>query len=244
MTTYPDITAPSGTGGASEPVTSTRVDWAPVPKVNLLPPEIVDGRRLAGLKKLLGGGLLVVVAACAGGTAWAQAGVGSAQTDLDAAHARGTVLQSEQAEYAQVPRILGLIDTAAAARGKAMADDVLWYGFLSDLSLSTPTGVSLQTLEMTMDGSAAPGSATDPLAPTGVGQVTFTGKAQHFPDVAAWLEAVGAVHGLDGSTLQSATRATNGAPAGGTAGGDAITFTSTIQVTSKALTHRYDRKAD
>jgi Tfp pilus assembly protein PilN len=249
MTTYPDITAPSstvprGTGGPSEAVTSTRVDWAPSPKVNLLPPEIVDGRRLAGLKKLLGGGLLVVVVACAGAGAWAQAGVSSAQTNLDAVHTRGTVLQSEQAKYVQVPRILGLIDTAAAAREKAMADDVLWYGFLSDLSLTTPTGVSLQTLEMTIDGSAAPGSATDPLTPTGLGQVTFTGKAQHFPDVAAWLEAVGRVHGLDGATLQTATRATNGGPGGGTAGGDAITFTSTIQVTSKALTHRYDRKAD
>lgn len=238
MTTYPDVTAP-GAGGPSETVTSARVDWAPVPKVNLLPPEIAEGRRLGRLKKMLGAGLVVVAAGCVGAAAWAQSGVSAAQADLDAAHGRGAVLQREQAKYAQVPRVLGLIDDAAAARERAMADDVLWYGFLSDLSLTTPKGVSLQTLELTLDDGAAAGS-TDALTPAGLGHVTFSGKAQHFPDVASWLEAVGSVHGLDGSTLQTATRGSGG----GTSSSNAITFTSTIQVTSKALTHRYDRKAD
>jgi Tfp pilus assembly protein PilN len=244
MTTYPDVTAPGGAAGPSEAVTTARVDWAPVPKVNLLPPEIVEGRRLIRLKKVLGGGLLVVVASCAGAAVWAQAGVSSAQEELDAAHARGAVLQSEQAKYAQVPRILALIDDAAAARERAMADDVLWYGFLSDLSLTTPKGISLQSLEMTIDDGASSPAAGDPLTPSGLGHVTFSGKAQHFPDVAAWLEAVATLHGLDGSTLQTATRGANGGTTGGTTGGNGITFTSTIQVTSKALTHRYDRKAD
>jgi Tfp pilus assembly protein PilN len=238
MTTYPDVTAP-GARGPAETVTSTRVDWAPVPRVNLLPPEVVEGRQLARLKKMLGGGLLVIAAACVGAALWAQSGVAAARADLDAAHGREAVLQREQAKYAQVPRVLGLIDDTAAARERVMADDVLWYGFLSDLSLTTPKGVSLQTLEMTLDDAASTGS-TDPLTPAGLGHVTFSGKAQHFPDVAAWLEAVGSVHGLDGSTLQTATRGSGG----GTSSSNAITFTSTIQVTSKALTHRYDRKAD
>ena len=242
MTTYADVTAAPGSGGPTEAVTSARVDWAPVPKVNLLPPEIVEGRGLVRLKKLLAGGLLVVVGSCAGAAVWAQGGVASAQEGLDAAHAQGALLQAEQAKYAQVPRILGLIDDAAAARERAMAHDVLWYGFLSDLSLTTPKGVSLQNLEMTMDDTGAPGAAADPLTPAGLGHVTFSGKAQHFPDVAAWLEAVGSVHGLDGSTLQTATRGAGGD--GGATSGSGITFTSTIQVTSKALTHRYDRKAD
>jgi Tfp pilus assembly protein PilN len=243
MTTYPDITAPGGAGGPSEAVSTARVDWAPVPKVNLLPPEIVEDRRLTRLKKVLGGGLLVVVAACAGGVAWAQAGVSAAQEDLDAAHARGALLQQEQAKYAQVPRILGLMDDAAADRERAMTDDILWYGFLSDLSLTTPRGVSLQSLEMTLDDGTSSPPSSDPLTPAGIGHVTFSGKAQHFPDVAAWLEAVATLHGLDGSALQTATRGSNGTTSG-TTGGNGITFTSTIQVTSNALTHRYDRKAD
>jgi Tfp pilus assembly protein PilN len=243
MTTYADVAA-GGSGGPAAAVVSARVDWAPVPKVNLLPPEIVEGRGFVRLKRLLAAGLLVVVGSCAGAAVWAQAGVASAQEGLDAAHAQGALLQAEQAKYAQVPRILGLIDDAGAARERAMAEDVLWYGFLSDLSLTTPKGVSLQSLEMTMDDTGATGAAADPLTPAGLGHVTFSGKAEHFPDVATWLEAVGSVHGLDGSTLQTATRGTTGDTSGGTPGGGAITFTSSIQVTSKALTHRYDRKAD
>ncbi|HVN11223.1 MAG TPA: PilN domain-containing protein [Kineosporiaceae bacterium] len=242
MTTYPDVAAPGGAPGAPEPVSATRVDWAPVPRVNLLPPEIVEARSLGRLKKVLGGALVVVLASCAGAVAWAQSGVASAQAGLDAAQARTAILRTQQAKYAQVPRILALIDSAAAAREQAMRQDVLWYGFLSDLSMTTPKGVLLENLEMTMSSGTTTATAADPLTPSGIGQVTFSGTAQHFPDVAAWLEAVGTVHGLDGSTLQTAAR--NPGTGGSTTGGDGITFTSTIQVTSKALTHRYDRKAD
>jgi Tfp pilus assembly protein PilN len=243
MTTFPDLTTSQHSGPVGAPATtSTRVDWAPVPRVNLLPPEIVEGRRLARLKRVLGGTLVAVVAGCACAVVWAQLGVSSAQDDLDAAEARGTALQAQQAQYSQVPRITDLIDTTTTARQTAMSNDVLWYGFLSDLSLTAPKSVSLTSLEVTLLDSTAPaGAPTDPLAPSGMGQVSFSGKANHFVDVASWLNAVGSVHGLDGSTLQTATRGVQG---GATGKGGPITFTSTVQVTDKALTHRYDRKAD
>jgi hypothetical protein len=244
MTTYPDVTAAPQPGPAPEPTTSssTRVDWAPVPRVNLLPPEIVDGRRMGQLKRMLGGTLAVVVAGCAAAVVWAQLDVSSAQDQVDAAQARSTMLQTEQAKYAAIPRINNLIDTATTSRQTAMSSDVLWYGFLSDLSMTTPKGVSLISLEVALDDSSAPSSGVpDPLATSGIGHVSFSGKASHFVDIAGWLNAVGSVHGLDRSTLQTATRGVDGAAAGK---GGPITFTSTVQVTTKALTHRFDRKAD
>jgi hypothetical protein len=242
MTTYPDVTAPQQ-GAPAPSSTSTRVDWAPVPKVNLLPPEILEGRRLTQLKRVLGGVLVVVAAGCAGAVVWAQAGVSSAQDEVDAAQARAATLQAQQAKYAEVPRITGLIDTATTARQTAMGQDVLWYGFLSELSMTTPKGVSLVSLEVALDDSSQPsGPPADPLTPSGIGHVTFSGKAGQFPDIAGWLDAVGGIDGLDGSSLQTATRGDGQAGAATPAG--PITFTSTVQVTSKALTHRYDRKAD
>jgi Tfp pilus assembly protein PilN len=232
MTTFPDVTAP----GRTETVTSARVDWAPVPKVNLLPAEIVQARRLAALKRVLAGGVVAVALLCAGGTAWAQAGASAAQDELDAVQARGATLRAEQARYAAVPKLLDLIQSAGAARERAMRQDVLWYGILSDLAVTTPKGVTLNGLQVAVD---KPAATTDPLVPAGLGTLTFTGSAQRFPDVAAWLDAVARIHGLDGSALQSATRA----EAGGAVSG-AVDFTTTITVTSKALTHRYDRKAD
>ena len=239
MTAFPEVSAP---GAPTTTTTGARVDWAPVPRVNLLPTEILQARRTAGVKRVLAGAVVLTLAACVGAVVWAQAGVSAAQEDLDATQARGVILRAQQAKYAQVPTTLAVIDATSTAREQAMANDVLWYGLLSDLALTTPKGVTLDTLSITLDAApvspapAAAGSAgTDPLTPAGIGTVSFSGEAAHFPDVAAWLESVATLHGLDGSTLQNATKAT-GAAAG-------VTFASTIKVTSKALTHRYDRKA-
>ena len=75
---------------------------------------------------------------------------------MDVAQARAAQLQAQQAKYAEVPRLTGLIDTATTARQTAMAQDVLWYGFLSDLSLTTPKGVSLLTLQVALNDTSAP----------------------------------------------------------------------------------------
>jgi Tfp pilus assembly protein PilN len=240
MTAFPEVSAP---GAPTTTTAGARVDWATVPKVNLLPPEILQSRRMAGVKRVLAGVVVVTLAACVGGVVWAQGGVGAAQDELDAVQARGASLRAQQAKYAQVPPTLAVIDATATAREQAMAQDIPWYGLLSDLALTTPKGVKLDTLSVTLDAAtvAAPAAAaaaapgTDPLTPAGIGSVSFTGEAAHFPDVAAWLESVATLHGLDGSTLQSATRAAGS--------GGLVSFSSTIKVTSKALTHRFDRKA-
>jgi Tfp pilus assembly protein PilN len=232
MTTFAE--APSAS--RAQAVTSARVDWAPVPKVNLLPREILQTRRLTGIKRALAGAVAAVVLVCAGATAWAHAGASAAQDDLDAVQAKGAAMRAEQARYAGVPKLLNVIQAAGAARERAMSNDVLWYGFLSDLAVITPKGVTLNGLQASMDQTAP---TNDPLVPTGLGTVTFTGTAEQVPDVAAWLDAVAHSHGLDGSTLQTITRDDARGGTGGT-----LSFTTTVSVTSKALTHRYDRKAD
>ena len=222
--------------GRTDAVTSARVEWAPVPKVNLLPREVLQARQLAGLKRVLAGAVAAVVLACVAATVWAQAGASAAQGELDAAQAKGAELRTEQARYAAVPKLLNLIQAAGAARERAMSQDVLWYGFMSDLAVTTPKGITLNGMQVSLD---KPTVNTDPLVPTGLGTVTFTGTAKHVPDVAAWLDAVAHIHGVDGSSLQSVTRDD---ATGGRAG--TLNFTTTVQVTSEALTHRYDRKAD
>jgi hypothetical protein len=233
MTTFAEApAAPNRT----EAVNSARVDWAPVPKVNLLPPEILQARRLVALKRLLAGAVAAIVLVCIGATVWAQLRASAAQDELDAVQARGATLRGEQARYAAVPKLLNLIQAADGARERAMSQDVLWYGFMSDLAVTTPEGITLSGLQVSLD---KPTVNTDPLVPTGLGTVTFTGTAKHVPDVAAWLDAVAHIHGVDGSTLQTVTRED-------TKHGDSspLNFTTSVTVTSNALTHRYDRKAD
>jgi Tfp pilus assembly protein PilN len=235
--------------------------WAPVPQVDLLPSEILDARRFRTLQRRLAVAALSVVALCGLGVVRAQAGVVSARHDLATIQAEGARLQVQQARYAGVPKALTELDRVKAAREEALATDVAWYRFLTDLSVNTPAGTQLTSVSITMGGSSSP--AGSPLTPAGLGAVTVQGTALAFTDVAAWLDAVDRVHGLAGSGLSSAVREGGGASAGtsgpgavsGTVSGGSptgsaasgatvrITFNGTAVIVPAALSHRYDRKA-
>lgn len=222
-------------------LTPTPVEWARVPRVNLLPLEIIEQRRLRRTQQILAVVAAVVVVAAGAGALLAARQVTVAQEKLDAEQARTTALQQRERVYAEVPRVLAAVDAARAGRERALGQDVAWYRFLNDLAVATPRNVNLATLTVTL-AEAPPGAGgTDALAPSGIGEVSVTGTAGQFPDVATWLTQVAGVHGMDASRLQSASR--GGAEAAAAASGP-VEFATKVLVTQKALTHRYDRKAD
>lgn len=230
------------------PAVST-VDWAPVPRVNLLPPEILAARGFRKVQLWLLAAVVVVLALIVGCVVWAQARVGDAEARLAVTTARSAQLHRQEAQYAEVPRLSAAVESAKAARQTALDQDLLWYRLMSDIALAAPANVWLTTMNVTLmtgpgvaGGSGKPPTSTtatgaDPLVPTGIGKVTVTGTAGDYPDVAAWLDALARVHGLDGATLQSATRES------ATGSGEQLQFSTQIVISSGALSHRYDRKA-
>jgi len=221
----------------------TTVGWASVPRVNLLPAELIAARGLRKVQQLLALAVVVTLALIACMFVWAQNGVETAQTELTGEQAKTALLQQEQAKYIDVPKVLGQIDAAQTAEQTAMASDIAWYTYLYDLSTVTPSRVSLTALTATvgMPGatSAQPGTS-GPLSTSGVGQVTVAGTAATFSDVAAWLDSIDQVKGLDASMLDTAireetTKTSSTLPT--------VSFTTHITVTDDAFTHRYDRKA-
>lgn len=225
------------TAAVHEPATRTPVAWATVPKVNLLPPEVIEGRRFRRTKVHLGATVLAAVLAGLGATAWASYQVGQAEDEKALVDARRVQLTAEVAGYSEVPRVLAELDSAGAAREQAMATDVLWYRFLDELALATPATVSLTGLDLSVNTDGAV-TGSDPLADISYGEVTVDGKTTQMPEVAAWLTSVSALHGLDVTRLQTATRAEESAE-----DGEPISFTSAVGITTDALSHRYDRKA-
>lgn len=213
--------------------TPTRPSWASIPKVNLLPPEIMENRRFAALKRRLLVVLLLVLAGGAAATWWAGTRVDAAQQELDAARARTSTLQAEKAKYAEVPQVTAAVDAALTVRQQAMAADVLWYRYLNDVALATTSDVYLTSMTATLKG-ATPTPGADPLTPAGIGTVEISGTAGSLPSVATWMEALDQITGIKGSVLLSASR--------GDGEGD-ITFSTTSVLTTDALSHRYDRKA-
>jgi Tfp pilus assembly protein PilN len=215
-----------------------RVDWAVVPRVNLLPLELLDARRFRRVQVGLGVGILCVAGLLGAGTVWAQGRTSAAADTLAQTHNETLALQQQQLRYAEVPKVKAELEASRTARERALGADVLWYRFLTDLAVNTPEGTVLSSVTIATNGTTIETAATGPLTPAGLGTVTVEGEANRFVDVAAWLDAAGRVNGLTGTKLSAATRSV------GVSGAAAkITYSGTAVITSAALSHRYDRKA-
>lgn len=226
-----DQLAEDGTGtevkAARGPI---RVPWAPVAKVNLLPVEIIEGRRFRRAQLMLGGTVIGVLGIAVGGVLLAQRQVEQANEELLVSQARVTALQAEEARYAAVPRVIAQVDAAVAARSLAMGTDVLWYRYLSDIDGAQPRGVTLTSVTLTL-GETAGGAVGEILSVAGPGTMTIQGTAEKYSQVAAWLEASDKVDGFASPKLTDAADS-----------GEIVTFSSTAVITTDALSGRYNKK--
>lgn len=220
--------------------TETTTQLVALPRVNLLPPEIGQARRLRKLQAGLGAGVGASVLVV-GALALAAAGqVSDAQDGLDTAKARNSQLQAETAKYADVPAVYAAVDAKKAQLELAMGKEVRWSYFLNDLSLRTPGKVWLDSVTVSEVVDASPAGTAVPLAQTlttpGVGTVTFSGHGYQHNDVASWLRALGQQDGLaDPYFTKSAEEAIGDQ--------DSVTFESQAVITEDALSGRYLQKA-
>jgi Tfp pilus assembly protein PilN len=223
--------------------TLTTERLATLPRVNLLPPEIEERQRFRKVQIGLGAGVLAAVAAVGALTLLASGAVGDAQSDLDAATARQSALQSEKAQYAEVPKVYAQVEDARAQLGQAMGQEVRWSYFLNDLSLKSPGKIWLTSMTVTqdVDGAAAlttptvPGATTDYLD-KGLGTVSFEGFGYGHNDVAAWLDALAKQKGLTQPYFTKSAKEEIGDRS-------AVKFASQATITEEALSKRYTEKA-
>jgi Tfp pilus assembly protein PilN len=217
------------------------VSWATVPRVNLLPVAIVQGRRFKRTQRMLGLIVLTGVVAAGAGVFVAQRDVSTANDELSAAQSQVSVLTTQAAKYAAVPTVLAKVQAAQKARTSVMGTDVLWYRFLSDLDGALPAGVTQDSVTLTL--SQASGSTTTPAATgagpltvSGLGILTVTGEAPEYPAISAWLDSLDAVTGVASPSLTSATKSDS------SSGGTTIKYSVTAVITEAALSHRYDKE--
>lgn len=220
--------------------TLTAVRTATLPRVNLLPPEIEEQRKLKRLQTGLGVGVLASLGVVAAVVIMANSQVHDAQDQLDASKAQGARLQAKADEYSQVPQVYAAVDAAEARLTQAMGKEVRWSYYLNDLSLKTPSNVWLKTLTVTenVDASATttPAAAGNQYGVTGIGTVQFQGTAMKHNDVAAWLDSLAKENGYTQAYFTNSTKRQ-------LAGQDVVDFTSDVTVTDQALSKRYTPEA-
>lgn len=170
----------------------------------------------------------------------------AAQAALDAATAERTVLQAEANKYADVPRVFATVAAAEQQLELAMGNEVRWSFFLNDLALTMPSGVALDSLQVT---SPPPGATTQATAPSsaaaagtgtgssgagvpGLGTMSVSAKALTYNTVANWLDSLAKLPTLADPYVGSIA-------AGTEEGTEIVTYTSTATVTSEALSGRY-----
>ncbi len=203
----------------------------PAPRLNLLPPEIAEHRRLRQVKVGLGGVVLAAMLIVSLLYLAATSSVRQAETSVQSANATQSRLQAEQATYREVTATYTRAAQAEAMLVQAMGEEVRWSRFLDDLSLTIPKNVWVTNLNSSQGPATAPPAGADF---SGIGTVTISGVARNHDDVAAWLETLAAQKGYSKPHLQSSTKALLD-------GQKVVNWATTVSLTSEALSGRYTR---
>jgi Tfp pilus assembly protein PilN len=209
-----------------------------LPRVNLLPPEVHQARKLRRLQASLGAGVALVAVLAGGFYLLESQSANQAGDQLASVKSQSVSLNAQKAQYAEVPRTLSAIDAAESARQAAMTNDVAWYRYLNDLSYVTPANTWLTALSVNMQGASgasSTGAAGTALSTPGIATVTFAGTAKNHNDVAAWLDAIAKEKGWTNVYFTNST-------AGAIGTTPVVNFASSVTVDAAALSHRFDKK--
>jgi Tfp pilus assembly protein PilN len=215
---------------ASEQLLDT--GYTVLPRVNLLPPEIEEGRRFRRIQYGLAGGVALTVGAVTLLYVAAVGSVADANAEVDAAQATNAQLRAEAAKYGDVSAVYARAAAAEAMLTQAMGEEVRYSRFLSDLSLSMPDKVWLKSLTFTQSPTAAAVGGTEP----GIGTVTVSGVGFSHDDVAVWLESLAGQEGYTNPYFSSSTESLIGTRT-------VVDFTSTATLTADALSGEYTKPA-
>lgn len=204
---------------------------------NLLPDEIVAGRRLAELKRRMAIGLaaLVTVLVLIYGFSWWQ--TTSAHHSLSSAKHTSAKLQQQKDQFA--PLVLAQTQSATiqTALRQLMVGDLDWTQMIEALNKTAHNGLKITTINGTLTSGAAANAAAsggfNVLNQTGaqsIGSMTLNGVAPDKATIAAFVDGLVSVPGLAAPFPASVTAA---------AGGHQIQFTADVIITSAALGGRY-----
>lgn len=163
-----------------------------VPRVDLMPPEVAQGRRDARTRRTLGSLVLLVLALTAAGAIVASWWAGQAQQRLTDARNETLRLQQERLAYSEVTQLQSRIDAIIDQRQALAAGEVLWQDTVDPLLgiVIADGGVAQQVQIVGSAPGAEPLGVTGPLRQPRVASVTLEVQTPELPDGPGWLRSL------------------------------------------------------
>jgi Tfp pilus assembly protein PilN len=168
--------------------TSTTAASSTLPRVNLLPPEIEERKRLQQVQAAV----LVGVVAVAGGVGYlyfqGTHKVSDAKQQLSQASAENSQLTRQLATFSDVKATAAQLNASEALLTQATATEIRWSEYLADFGF-LPHNSWMTTL--TVNSSLPPGTlATPSQAGPEIGTVSIGGYSMKYTDLATWLDSL------------------------------------------------------
>ena len=215
---------------------STMPGWGIV--ANLIPPEVLQARRVRAVRKLVAYGLcvLLVIAAVGYGFAWYRSR--QAAEVLAAEQSRTSQLLAQQKRYADVTLLQGSVAGVRTQLSQLLASDVDVSAVVAAILLQLPPGTSVTQLAVTMSPPAGGPTTGTPTSGSGaldtsgrrhIGLVTITGQAPRVSDVSTLVDRLSALPGFIDPYPTSNTTNDKGA-----------LFTVQFTINDRLFSHRYD----
>lgn len=201
-----------------------------LPRVNLLPPEIQERKKVRAAQAGAVGATLVAVAGVV--FAYVQAGhsVDAARQQLAREQQTQATLDKQVAALRDVKTVAAQLSADEALLTRAMATEISWSTYLQDFSATLPATTWLTQLNLS-ESVPAGTLATPAQASSPVGSVSFTGVAMKWPNLADFLDALAKEQGFANAYFSNATESYIGQT-------KIVNFQATTDLTQGALSGR------
>jgi len=218
---------------------STMPGWGIV--ANLIPPEVLQARRVRAVRKLVAYALgVVVLLACLGyGFAWYRSQ--QAADTLAAEQSRTSQLLAQQKRYADVTLLQGSVAGVRTELSQLLAGDVDVSALMASVLGQLPTGASVNQLAVTLTAQGEQATAANLAAGSGaldttgrphIGLISITGQALRVSDVSTLVDRLSTLPGF-----------LDPYPTSNTTNDKGTLFTVQFSINDRLLSHRYDVQA-
>jgi type IV pilus assembly protein PilN len=210
--------------------------WGVMPGWNIVadltPPELINTRWLAVLRRRIVAGLVAVVLLCAAAYFYSVQQSSSASDAADAAATATIGLQNAAKKYAPISQMETTVDGIRAQVAEVMKDDVDVPKVVAAIRDALPNTMSIQSMTVTLNAGGAAAASPNGLDASGqseIGTVAMSGSGRTLDDLPAFVDKLVALPGV-----------VNVLPASNTVSSGIAQFSVTLSLTEKLYSHRYD----